>query len=116
MHRRSIVSVGSLRLCPTKDFILLILLCSWLSFAYPVDPPFEVLDLFAGRGRISELACKLGCSAAAYDLKLDQEPRRRFRRKAGREFRSPMDWNGEAGFASFGSGSVFPIYKPFLLL
>lgn len=87
----------------SEDFVLLVLLCSWLSVAASdSSEEFQVLDFFSGKGRITELASKAGLRAAALDLSMESrsEPPR-YRKKAGRSFRSPMDWNGESGFAFF---------------
>lgn len=76
----------------------MILLCYWLSYNHAPLAPFEVLDFFSGRGRIAQLATRAGFATAAVDLSLDVSEQRRYRKKAGRYFRSPMDWNGDSGF------------------
>ena len=88
--------------CLCEDFVLLVLLCSWLTCAYPTSTPFEILDLFSGKSRIAKLASLAGYSCASYDLCMDDKRRFRYRKKANRGFRSPMDWNGDAGFALHG--------------
>ena len=79
------------------------MLCSWLSVESSDSAvEYHVLDFFSGKGRISQLASRVGLSAAAVDLAMDTrtEPPR-YRRKASRAFRSPMDINGESGFVLF---------------
>lgn len=84
---------------PPEDFILLILLCSWLPMSQP-DAPWDVLDYFCGVGRISQLASKLGFQSAACDIKHHQpDARSESQRKSGRPKRSRFDINGEVGFA-----------------
>lgn len=84
---------------PPEDFILLILLCSWLPMSQP-DAPWDVLDYFCGVGRISQLASKVGFQSAARDIKHHQpDARSESQRKSGRHKRSRFDINGEVGFA-----------------
>lgn len=65
--------------------------------------PFELLDFFCGKARISQLAVKAGFHVASFDLGIPGGTRmHRFREKAKRPFRAAMDWNGDAGFALLG--------------
>ena len=86
-----------------QDFALLVMLCAWMPLGAPLKEPYKLLDFFSGRGRIAELASKAGVACAATDMSVDKDQLgQRCRQKAGRSFRSVMDWNGDAGFASFG--------------
>ena len=79
---------------------MLILLVSWLPLP-PKEQPWEVLEFFSGRGRLSSLAAKCGFSVGSFDInmlpkrlrKRSQKQRTYFRR------RQPMDINGEVGFS-----------------
>ena len=74
--------------------ILLILLVSWLDL--PVqDDPYQVLELFAGVGRVAALAKFAGFKSAAVDLDYSKE----IWQRQGK--RSPMDINSDAGLVSF---------------
>lgn len=76
-----------------------------MSGLFPTKRPYKVLDLFAGRARITEVASKCAIPAACYDYEYGKE-RHRFRTKAYRTYRSAMDFNGDAGFANPGRREI----------
>ena len=74
--------------------ILLILLVAWLDL--PVQgEPYEVLEMFAGVGRIAALSKRAGFKSAAIDIEYAKE---KWKSKGKR---SPMDINSDAGLVSF---------------
>ena len=89
--------------------MLLVLLCSWLPCAFKHDQdfePYKLLDFFAGKGRISQLAARAGIPCASLDLCMDpghssKKGPRRTHKKANRRYRSSMDWNGDSGLVFF---------------
>ena len=69
--------------------ILLVLLVSWLDL--PKGEEFQVIEYFAGVGRIAALSRYVGYKSAAVDITYDSE---QFKRSGKR---SPMDINSDAG-------------------
>ena len=63
---------------------------------------WEIVEFFSGTGRISRLGAKAGFTCASYEIHLAGAPK--FKKKNKRRFprRSPMDFNGECGFAFLG--------------
>ena len=87
-----------------KDFILLVLLSSWLVLG-PYNggcTSWEIIDFFSGKGRISRLAAKAGFRVASYEILHDLPTSKRRRKNRNFPRRSFMDFNGESGFAYFG--------------
>lgn len=72
-----------------KVVLLLVLLVSFLQV--PSDKEFQVLEFFAGVGRIAALSKYVGFSTAAIDIGYHQQ---RFRASGKR---SPMDMNSDSG-------------------
>lgn len=91
---RSILSISGSPSCLSEVVLLLILLVHWLDLPPQADA-YEVLELFAGVGRIAALSKYAGYKSAAVDLDYSKETWER----QGK--RSPMDING-------GAGLVFP--------
>lgn len=58
-----------------------------------------MIEYFAGTGRISKLACKAGIACASFEIVHAAVPQKRSESKAHFSKRSPMDFNGECGFA-----------------
>ena len=71
--------------------VLLILLVWWLQFDKFADSPFQLLEFFAGKGRVARLGKRAGYRSAAVDILYGEESAIR----AGR--RPPMDINSSAG-------------------
>ncbi len=81
----------------------MVLLCSQLVMGpLSVSEPWELLDFFAGTGRISKLAAKCGIRCASYEISLAGTPRKKSKAKKRFPKRSLMDFNGECGFALLG--------------
>ena len=55
------------------------------------DPPYAVVEYFAGVGRIAGLADYVGYKSAAFDIEYGDD----FSKRTGK--RSPMDINSNAG-------------------
>ena len=72
-----------------KAFLLLLLAASWLSLP-PLGQEVQVLELFAGKRRLSRLAKGLGYGVAAHDITYDNA--------ATSQGRSSMDFNQSGGF------------------
>lgn len=90
----------------TKVVVLLVLLVSFLDI--PITPEYEVLEYFAGVGRIAALAKFAGYQSAALDIRYGEE---RFR-AAGK--RSPLDINSDAGLVRLVSkyNIIFYCWQP----
>ena len=71
--------------------VLLVLLVWWLDIPKHHDAPYQVIEFFAGVGRISALAKLCGFTTAAVDIAYSREWGKRMGRRA------PMDLNGNAG-------------------
>lgn len=65
---------------------------SWTS-----KEPLDVLEFFSGKARISKMASWLGLEVRSIDILYDETPKVRSKH-SGKEQRSAMDINGEAGF------------------
>ena len=86
----------------TKDFIYLTLMASWLvNLPWEGSEPFDLLDFYAGRARVSRLANCMGYVSRAFDLDYETAPAGESIH-AGRSKRSAFDINGEAGFLLLG--------------
>ena len=73
--------------------ILLILLVWWLDLP-PQGDPYQVIEMFAGVGRIAALSKFAGFKSAAIDLEYAKDRWERVGK------RSPMDINSDAGLLS----------------
>lgn len=80
---------------------MVVLLCSWLKFA-KVGDQWDLIEYFAGKGRISTLGAKMGLRVASFEILHESEVPYRRRRFKPFPRRRPMDMNGEAGFAFLG--------------
>ena len=78
-----------------QDFIILLLAITQLSYVTLGSDEWDVLDFFAGRGRISTLGSALGYRCAAYDI--ERAPVKK-RKSIWRPGQSVMDMNSDAGF------------------
>lgn len=76
----------------SKVVLLLILLVNWLDI--PKNEEFQVLEFFAGVGRIAALSKHCGYKSGAVDITYGEE---QFK-AAGK--RSPLDLNSDAGLVS----------------
>ena len=89
------------------------LLCSFLNYVR-LDGlhEYEVVDLFAGKARISTLASMMGYRAAAYDI--DHAKAKTKRKSIWRASRSVMDINSDAGFVclDLNTSSLSPATNP----
>ena len=95
----------------SKDFIILVLLVSWLDMGSLSEPacPWDVLEFFSGQGRISTLAAKAGFAVASSDIELGHPSVHRSRERNPIKAdlfpdRAPLDMNGEIGMASLDVG------------
>lgn len=77
----------------SKVIIFLVLLVSWMEDENNVKSNFQVIEYFAGVGRIAQVAHRKGYQSVAFDLTYGEE------RAARVGKRSPMDINSNAGFA-----------------
>ena len=66
-----------------KEFVLLVVLCSQLQMDF--DKRYQIVESFAGLGRIARWAKAKGYRSAFYDIAYDTD--------------GAMDINGDAGFA-----------------
>lgn len=86
-----------------QDFVMLSVMCAFLvQGCLQGSETWEVVEFFAGKGRLSRLAAKVGFPVASFELELDNGVRtKKNKKKRQRRFpkRSYMDFNGEAGFA-----------------
>ena len=85
----------------SKDLIWLVLLVSWMPLKVRTKP-WQIIEFFSGRGRLSQLAAKAGFQVASFDINRGRNyPKKRSSRHKKRHFdkRLPMDMNGEVGFA-----------------
>lgn len=76
----------------SKVIIFLVLLVSWMEDENNVKSNFQVIEYFAGVGRIAQVAHRKGYQSVAFDLTYGEE------RAARVGKRSPMDINSNAGF------------------
>lgn len=84
----------------TEDFIFLVIVASWMSrVELPWDPqqPVQVLEFFAGKGRIVRAASLAGYEARGHELLYDVPPDGESVH-SGMPKRSSYDFCGEAGF------------------
>lgn len=80
----------------TKVVVLLVLLAWFLEFDPPTRP-YQVVEYYAGVGRIAAMAKYAGMHSAAVDLEYGKEL------GAARGSRPPMDINSNAGLLSLGA-------------
>lgn len=98
-----------------KDFVLVVLMCSWLSNATLEHVMvWTVLDLFCGKARVSKLATHCGIRTRSFDIKLGKRKQGKKGRRCPLAPRNPMDINGHSGFV-FPScilclSFIYPIY------
>lgn len=100
--------LGSDQNVQSQEFILVVLLVSFLDvpgWSTWSENGLEVIDLFAGKARISRLASWLGYKSRAFDLAY-HPVRYPQRRKRGKLPRSCMDINGSAGLANLNPKKV----------
>ena len=71
-------------------------MCTWLPFL-DWTKEYDLLDVFAGRGRIGRLAHRAGFKSAVYDIEYNK-PRWARSKHSRVKRRSFMDINGESGF------------------
>lgn len=76
----------------SKVIIFLVLLVSWMEDDNNVKSNFQVIEYFAGVGRIAQVADRKGYQSVAFDLTYGEE------RAARKGKRSSMDLNSNAGF------------------
>ena len=83
-------------ICPTliqaKVVVLLVLLVSWMEDPPNVQQDYQVIEFFAGVGRIAGMAHHAGYQTAKYDLDYGTSRSR----ASGRS--NPMNLNSDAGF------------------
>ncbi len=95
-QRISIMSISDIQShhmhCHSKVLILLALLVSWMDDEEFVKKDFEVIEYFAGCGRIALLSHYVGYQSAAYDLDYGSFKATQSGRK------NSMDLNSNAGF------------------
>lgn len=77
----------------TKVVVLLILLVWWLDLPKCDAGPYQVLEYFAGVGRIAAIGTFTGLTSAALDISYGEHLGKRM----GKRKRSPMDLNSDAG-------------------
>ena len=80
----------------TEVVVLLVLLTWWQNLDRP-DRPYEVIEFYAGVGRIAAFSKHVGMKSAAVDLEIGKDLGRK------RGSRPPMDINGSAGLLLLGS-------------
>lgn len=92
----------SLSCLRTQDFVMLVLLCGSLATgAMSVESPWDMIEFFSGRGRLSRMAAHAGLHVAAYEITMSvDEPSRK--RNPMFPKRQTCDFNGECGFAPLG--------------
>ena len=76
---------------PHEVLILLVLLVSWMEDPPEVQSEYDVLEFFAGVGRIARLSEKVGMKSVAYDIDYGNSRAK----QSGK--RSAMDLNSSAG-------------------
>ena len=81
----------------SEDVLTLILLVRWLELGEAHEGT-EVIEFFAGVGRIALMARYAGFKSVAYDMSYGEQWSRRTKR------RSPMDINSNAGLAPLDLG------------
>lgn len=87
----------------SEEFVLVVLLVSFLSIQEwkgGGNASLDVVELFAGVGRIGKLASWMGYRSRAFDLTYTpvRNPETKFKR--GKHRRGAMDLNGNAGFVN----------------
>lgn len=85
----------------TEAFIMIVLMCSWLSFVDLESSQYEMIEFFAGQSRISRLAHAAGYQAARYDLTYDPVFQENSGSSSGKRKRASggaMDFSSSAGF------------------
>lgn len=87
-----------------QDFVYLVILVWWIkcaSFCWDVEPGLDLVEYFAGVGRIAKTAYALGYESRAYEIDYDVPPHGESSH-SNMPKRSSFDLNGEAGFVSLG--------------
>lgn len=82
---------------PPEEFLLVVVLVSFLRVPGWGEAGLDVLDLFSGKARISKLGSWMKYKCRAFDLNY-HPVRYPGKRKRGKFLRSCMDMNGSAGF------------------
>ena len=89
----------------------MVMLVSWLEAkAWECPEPIEMLELFSGRARCSKMAALSGLSVRSIDIDYDK-PRKKKSKHSGKQKRSAMDVNGEAGFTFRGYCMLTPFFS-----
>lgn len=104
----SVIVIPPFMVLESQEFILVVLLVSFLDvpgWSNWSENGLEVIDLFAGKARISRLATWLGYKSRAFDLAYNPV-RYPQKRKRGKLPRSCMDINGCAGLANLNPKKV----------
>lgn len=83
-------NVYRIEFAPWKVLITLVILIAFLEPMEPTSPQYQVLDFFAGAGRIANAAKAMGESTAAFDIGYHSNPR-------------VFDMNSAPGFVFLGS-------------
>ena len=81
-----------------KVLITLVILIGFLEPMEPTSPQYQVVDFFAGAGRIASAARAMGESTAAFDIGYHSNPR-------------VFDINSPPGFVFLGSIRIFRIIR-----
>ena len=83
----------------SEDFVLLVMVAYWAAPNMPLDfdKPIQLIEYFAGVGRIAGLAHLMGYEARAVDIEYDH-PSVGMSHHSGLPKRSSFDFCGEAGF------------------
>ena len=79
--------------------MLLVLLVWWQDLDKPSEP-YQVIEFFAGVGRIAAVGKYMGYKTAAVDVEYGKDIPRKTNKK--RKSRPPMDINGSAGLMLLG--------------
>ena len=81
----------------SKVYVLLVLMTTWLD-GVKLSGKFDVIEYFAGVGRITRLACARKYKVAAFDLGYGAPISSGHRNKRKSKKKSCMDIKGSAGF------------------
>ena len=84
-----------------QDFIILVVLICHLTY-FSHGKAWDLLDLFAGKARISKLGARAGYVCAAYDIEHLKPSKSKVSKHSKRAQRPPMDICSDAGFAWLG--------------
>lgn len=79
-----------------QDFIALVVLVSFLHLPDLAGKPYQLIEYFSGKARVSKMAARSGLRVASYDISYDNRPTTW--KNGLQRARKFMDINGEAGF------------------